>query len=75
MVQKLVWYINPQTRFWSSITFAAYIVHSNNDHHIRLRALHNLSKEQYKQGVISGDIAGYIMEGAYYNFAKALWSC
>lgn len=39
------------------------MVHANNSHYLRMQALHALSKDEFRQDVISGDIAGYIIEG------------
>lgn len=43
---------------------AAYIIHANNEHYLRLRALRELTQGTYRQDVITGNISSYIVDGA-----------
>ena len=45
------------------LVFAAHVLHSNNEHYIRLQSLKELTQGDYRQDVITGNLSGYILEG------------
>ena len=44
-----------------------FLVYSNNIHYLRMRALQKLSSETYRNDVVSGNVADYIMEGVFWT--------
>ncbi|KAF7965583.1 hypothetical protein HWV62_42832 [Athelia sp. TMB] len=48
-------------------TSQTHVLHSNNEHYIRLQSLKELIQGDYRQDVITGNLSGYILE----EYAKA----
>lgn len=51
-------------------TGIAYVIHSNNEHYVRLQSLRELIQGSYRKDIITGNLSEYLLDGA----ACAIWT-